>query len=314
MACPIPIRIINPHYKKIASLSDNPNELDSYSNREDFYLDVPCGVCYHCRKTYKTQWNLRLQHHFRYLSKEQQANSYFVTLTFSNEHLPNQCPSKADVAPLIRKFLERIRKKYKRSVVHWIVSEYGDVTHRYHLHGILFDVPFPIHELSTFWKYGYVSYRKLNAKRITYVTTYVNKQLKGLIEDKRYRQHVFCSPKIGLEFTKDSLNITYARQHDTIVPFIFHNRRPFAMPRYYRSKIFSEDELETLKNNYFHFLSEDVIPVGPYILGNTRYNDYTLYLNACARLRSFKNLQYRKNTLNSSIYEQSISQSDFAIT
>ena len=313
MSCPIPIRIINPHYKKIASLSDNPNELDSYSNREDFYLDVPCGKCYHCRKSYKTQWNLRLQHHYRYLTPAQKGNSYFITLTFSNEHLPNQCPTKEQIAPYVRKFLERVRKKYKKSVTHWIVSEYGDNTERYHLHGILFDCPFPIWQLQKFWKYGFVSYRILSQRRITYVTTYVNKQLKGLIELPNRKQHIFCSPKIGADFAKDPLNISYSRQHDTIVPFIYHNGRPFAMPRYYRGKIFTWEELENLKNNYFHFLSDDVIPPPPYYLGATRFTDYSLYQRACNELRIRFNQIYSKNQTKLKNYGEQFFKSDFAL-
>lgn len=310
MACPIPIRIINPRYKKIASLSDNPTELKSYEGRDDYYIDVPCGHCYHCKKSYKTQWNLRLQHHFKYLSKTQKDNSYFITLTFSDEYLPSTYPKKSDIAPLVRKFLERIRKKYKKSVTHWICSEYGDTTQRYHLHGILFDCPFPIYELSKYWKYGYTSSRKLSQRRITYVTTYVNKQLKGLVELPHLKQHIFTSPAIGKAFTQDPLNISYSRQHGTVVPFIFHNNRPFAMPRYYRKHMFTDDERENLTESYFHFLSDDVIPPPPYFIGVRKYTDYTLFLADAKRLKSYYNTIYKpfKSSFN---YGKSESKPDF---
>ena len=315
MSCPIPLRIINPKYKKIASLSDNDKqELSSYEGRDDYYIDVPCGKCYHCRKTYKTQWMLRLQHHYQYLSREQQNNSYFITLTFDDDYVPKSTPTKPLVAPLIRKFLEPIRKHFKRSVTHWIVSEYGSTTKRYHLHGILFDVPFPIWQLSDLWKYGYVSYRKLSSRRITYITTYITKLQKGLLERPNEKQDVFCSPGIGKAFTEDIVNYRYAYQHDTIVPFLYYNKRPFAMPRYYRGKMFDPDQLEDLKESYFHFLSDDVIPPPPYYLGNMRYYDYTVYRAACDRLRSYYNELYRKSKSNNKSlndYGKQQSQSDF---
>ena len=301
MSCPIPIRIINPHYRKIASLS--AIDVSQFEGRDDYYLDVPCGVCYHCRKSYKSQWNIRLQHHFKYLTKQQKQNSYFCTLTFDDEHLPT--PSDKDhTAPLVRKFLERIRKHCRKSVNHWIVSEYGDTTCRFHLHALLFDIPFPIHELQRYWKYGFVSYRRLTEKRITYVTSYVNKQIKGLIELPHLRQFVLTSPGIGKSYTNDPINILYARQHGSCVPFIYHSTKPVAMPRYYRHKIFTDDELEDIKESYFHFRSDDVIPDPPYILGTTNYIDYTDYLAACEQLRKQKNrIYYKYKTISN--YEQS---------
>ena len=286
MSCPIPIRIVNPRYKKIASLSDNEKiTLDSYSDREDFYIDVPCGRCYHCRKSYKTSWNLRLQHHYSYLTEEQKQRSYFITLTFSNEHLPSPTPKKVEISPLIRLFLERVRKRYKHSVTHWLVSEYGDTTQRYHLHGILFDCPFPPWDLEKYWKYGYVSCFRLTPRRITYITTYINKMQRGFFEDPDKHQHVFSSPGIGKSFTEDPLNISYSHQQDTPVPFIYHNARPFAMPRYYRGKMFTEDERENLTESYFHFRSEDVIPPPPYYLGRNKFYDYSLFLSECEKLK-----------------------------
>ena len=306
MSCPIPIRIINPRYKKIASLS--AIDISQFEGRDDYYLDVPCGVCYHCRKSYKSQWNIRLQHHFKYLTSSQRNNSYFVTLTFDDDHMPSST-NKETVAPIVRRFLERIRKHCKKSVTHWIVSEYGDTTGRFHLHGIFFDIPFPIHKLEYLWKQGFVTFTKLNQKRITYVTTYVNKQIKGLIELPHYRQFVFCSPGIGKDFCSDDINISYSRQHGSCVPFIFFNNRPFSMPRYYRNKIFTPEELEDIKESYFHFLSDDVIPPPPYILGTKKYTDYTEYLSACDSLRKLKNHLYYKRKFNSFDYEQSKSKS-----
>ncbi len=295
MSCPIPLRIINPKYKKIAN--DLNEDVSQYEGRDDYFIDVPCGKCYHCRKSTKTQWNLRLQHEYNYSSPATRANSWFVTLTFVDKYLPSKTPTKSYIASLIRKFLERVRKHYKISVRHWIVSEYGGQTERYHLHGILFNPPFPIHKLSSLWSYGYTSHRLLTPKRITYVTTYINKQIKGLLESPDKRQHVFCSPGIGKAFTEDPINIAYSFQRDTPVPFIYHNSRPFAMPRYYRGKFFDDFQREELTQKYFYFRDEALIPPPPYFIGTRQYTDYSLYKQDCEKLRSQFNELYKSKKI-----------------
>ena len=74
-------------------------------------------------------WNVRLHEEIRHSN-----NGVFVTLTLSNEsyaelskdfkiegyELDNEIITKA-----VRRFLERWRKKYKKSVKHWLITELG---------------------------------------------------------------------------------------------------------------------------------------------------------------------------------------------
>lgn len=289
MACPIPIRIINPHYRKIAEQLQEP--IDNYSDRFDFYIDVPCGRCVNCRRSYKNSWRIRLLHEYQYLSPSDRNNCYFVTLTFNDDYLPS---SKEEAAKLIRKFLERVRKKYKVSVRHWFVSEFGSRTERLHFHGILFNPPFPEWELPTLWNYGFTDSKLLNARRINYVTTYINKLLSSDIEEPDKRQWIFCSPGLGKAYTLDP-KVRLFSHHDGIPsPFGYINGSPFALPRYYRHYLFDDDEREDLAMKYFNNYSEDVIPDPPYYIGTRRFDDYTLYLAAAAALRAkFQTLYYK---------------------
>lgn len=281
MSCPIPIRIINPHYKKWAN--ELGEDVFNFEDRSDFYLDVPCGKCYQCVKRYKSQWSFRLNQHYRYLSSEAKRNSFFITLTFEDAYLPS---TKEESAVLVRKFLERVRKKHKRSVTHFIVSEHGKTTHRYHFHGILFDCPFDIRDLSKFWKYGFTSSAPLTPRRITYVTTYINKQMQGLILKPEDKQHLFVSPGIGKAFADDNRNINVAHPFELhFNPIAYNGSVPFALPRYLRQKLFSWSELEVMKMAYYDNLSEDVIPPGPYFIGKRRFDDYTIYLSECQKLK-----------------------------
>lgn len=291
MACILPQRIINPHYKKLSD--ESGVRLSFFENNDDYYLDVPCGKCYHCIKSYKHQWNFRLQTHYSYLSQEAQRNSYFVTLTYDENNLPKH--SRSAISRTIRLFLERVRKLTKKSVTHWFVTEFGERTHRLHLHGILFDVPFPIYKLGLLWKYGFVSYRPLNEKRITYVTTYITKMDKDIIQLPENKQYVFTSPAIGKSYLSDPKNIAISHVNGRPNPFGYFNNRPIALPRYLRKFLFSQEELDILKRSYFYFLSEDVIPDGPYYIANRLYTDYTDFKQDSDSLRNIYNSLYKFN-------------------
>ena len=93
-------------------------------------------------------------------------NGKFVTLTFSEESLVELGEDKSintlngynldnEIATLaVRRFLERWRKKYKKSVKHWFVTELGhNGTERIHLHGIIFTKENK-ETIESIWKYG----------------------------------------------------------------------------------------------------------------------------------------------------------------
>ena len=84
----------------------------------------------------------------------------FITLTFSNQELEKLTKetgikeSNAVATIAVRRFLERWRKKYKKSVKHWLVTELGrKFTERIHLHGILFTNE-DDKTIEKLWKYG----------------------------------------------------------------------------------------------------------------------------------------------------------------
>ena len=93
-------------------------------------------------------------------------NGKFVTLTFSEESLVELGEDKNintlngynldnGIATLaVKRFLGRWRKKYKKSVKHWLVTELGGkYTERIHLHGIIFTDENE-ETIGKIWKYG----------------------------------------------------------------------------------------------------------------------------------------------------------------
>ena len=105
---------------------------------EAFY--VPCGKCIGCRLDYSKQWGARIihEHLMTYSPETRLTTSSFLTLTYNNEHLPNNGNLQLDH---ITKFLKRLRKNispYK----YFQCGEYGSNTGRAHHHAAILGINF----------------------------------------------------------------------------------------------------------------------------------------------------------------------------
>ena len=117
--CLYPRLIPNPKYKTSKKRGYyKPSLHDARLN----YVPVACGKCYECRKKKAREWRIRLAEEIRH------NKSYFVTLTIDDDNLEmlkNELKIKSvkgnenNIATLaLRKFLERCRKKTKKSLRH----------------------------------------------------------------------------------------------------------------------------------------------------------------------------------------------------
>ena len=114
--------------------------IPNYEDERVLYVPVGCGKCIECRNQKKRNWQIRLHEEIK-----EDLTGKFVTLTFSEEELNKLCnetnttESNAVATIAVRRFLERWRKEFKKSVKHWLITELGhENTERIHLHGILF--------------------------------------------------------------------------------------------------------------------------------------------------------------------------------
>ena len=176
-------------------------------------LVVPagCGKCMECKKKKSREWQVRLQEEIR-----QRKNGKFVTLTFSNESIKEIAENiKLDGYELdneiatvaTRRFLERWRKKYKKSVKHWLVTELGgNGTENIHLHGIIWTDE-TAETISKIWKYGFTWVGDKNnggyvsEKTINYITKYVTKTD---LKHSEYNSKILCSSGIGKNYIERS--------------------------------------------------------------------------------------------------------------
>jgi hypothetical protein len=227
-------------------------------------VPIGCQKCIECKKQKARDWQVRLKEEIR-----ESKNGKFVTLTFSNEsikELEKETTQKGydkdnEIATIaIRRYLERWRKKYKKSIRHWLVTEIGqNGTENIHMHGIIWTDE-KNEEISKIWKYGGITIGKrlyingkainnntegyVNDKTITYISKYM---FKTDIKHKEYSAKILNSPGIGGGYEKrmDAKKNKY-REGETKETYTGRNGQEQKLPIYYRNKIYTEEEKEKL--------------------------------------------------------------------
>lgn len=271
--CLSPIEIVNPHYKKIAQI----DHFAEFGKRIDYKFEVPCGRCYLCRKRYSAQWRFRLRNEFQY-GNHDIAKCWFITLTIApiyyHEALIN-------ASKFVRTFLEKYRyltrknfgRKNEHSVFHWIVSERGEKKGRLHFHGLLFDCKLSRRDIEKCWPFGFVAFKRMTLRRCCYVTKYITKyNTPSACEASRNHQpRVWCSAGIGKCWITDQRK-QWHTQKGLLIPFIVDNGQQYAMPRYYKGKIFNEEQKQILYDQWVSQLQ--FAPEPPYCIGKLQFFSY----------------------------------------
>ena len=227
----------------------NGGVIPAVSDQRVLMVPVGCGKCIECRRQKARQWQVRLQEDIR-----KNKNAKFVTLTFSDEELNkleneikglkgyNRDNEVCRIA--VRRYTERWRKKYKRTIRHWLVTELGSTnTERVHLHGIVWTKE--TEDIAKIWKYGGVYIGEyVNEKTINYIVKYINKVDK---HHKEYTSKMFVSQGIGREYLnrRDSERNKY-KKGETIETYKTRQGTELALPVYYRNHIYNENEREKL--------------------------------------------------------------------
>lgn len=259
--CLYPRLIPNPKYKPNAK---NGGRVPAINDERVLRVPVGCGNCMECRKQKARGWQLRMLEDLKH-----NTNGKFITLTYSNESIkeleqeirrkikiPNAAPDGYDMQNQIatigvRRFLERWRKQYKKSVRHWLVTELGhEGTENIHLHGILW-TGLSYQSIRDQWAYGYIWPRPekekityVSEKTVNYIIKYITKK-----DDihKTYNGIILTSAGIGKGYT-DHGNAQHNQYNanETNECYRTSTGHKIAMPTYWRNKIYSEEERERL--------------------------------------------------------------------
>lgn len=200
-------------------------------------------------------------------NKFYKENSYFMTLTYDNLHLP-LCQSICKRH--LQLFFKRIRKNWKlKNLKYYAVGEYGGKHGRPHYHIIFLGLPFHYIQKSAYylktlkkgginfelpeWDKGICNIQSLCPQNVKYTTGYIMKKLK---KDMDIYQDLGVCPPFSL--ISKGVGKTYITnldkevKKDDISYYISKGTQKEYLNRYYREKL----ELEPLN---IHYTNTDMI-------------------------------------------------------
>lgn len=244
--CLNPSTVLNPRYKKMLAneFANYTRDVVGYDNciflsnvgfvPPDYYIDIPCGTCYHCLKNKRNYWISRLL-----VEMDQHKESTFITLTLDDFYLEK---FKGDYKTPIKLYIDRLRKALGFRPRYWIVSELGDeekYSGRLHYHGIFFGtsketLSFALQRMK--WTYGISYFGYVHTKTAYYLTKYLVKQQPK--ED--YKPFILCSKGIGSAYVSQS-NLNKILNGFDMKLFIEVHGRRFPIAPYFKNKFFNDD-------------------------------------------------------------------------
>lgn len=281
MTCFRPRYVVNPRFrggKSRASYWIN-RTFHARDFEVNYYLPIPCGRCFLCRKKRANSWRIRLVEECKSVPTFTHAGVtkyrvIFVCFTFSDDCLPAD-ESRSNIASFVRRWRDLWRKKFGRSPRYFAVTDKGSQFGRLHLHFLIFN-PFDykkqralsISYLSSFnflWKYGFAREPSWleGMQGISYVSGYMTsanlekdaiKHGKSICKEAlEYFPLVFVSNGLGSAF-KGSKNVVYDSLNDCYL-YEF-NGYYYGLPTYYRNAIV-DDETRWHQNLLYKYLQDD---------------------------------------------------------
>lgn len=296
--------------KCLSPIAINSEEYDIEGNGKIY---LPCGKCEACRNSDAVSWRIRLKEEFY-----NAVNAYFVTLTYNDSKLPYTLLSGDDSPKYpvpfvcksdVQKFLKRFRKKfewyYKKKDIklsYFLVSEYGPTTFRPHYHAIFFNLPVLSHiqevqdskitqAIYDIWSNGFVKVDVCNENRIAYCTKYMSCQT--VIPDYFIKPFRLISKGIGISYLNKSERIVWHRKY--LNNFYPDGSYKLRLPRYYKDKIFTDDEKDILKQLGFLRYYEDYHYKKELRKDKKALKDYFQRIERYKRNYKVKNLKGRKD-------------------
>lgn len=236
--------------------------------RDGQYMEFPCGSCFACLSRRVSQWSFRLR------QEEKSAHSaLFVTLTYDDIHLPySSYPTLHK--PDLQSFLKRLRqyeirkRKNNHKVVYYACGEYGDESQRPHYHLILFNASYD--GVVDSWKdssgyaMGHVKFGDVSAQSIGYVCGYVNKGriIPAFDGDDRVKEFSLMSKGIGKGYVTPEI-VAWHNSDARNRFYVSHNDEKTSMPRYFKSRLFSEDVLKDVQSHLREVMDLELLELEP---------------------------------------------------
>lgn len=198
------------------------------------YLQVPCGKCHECRARRSAAWAFRLEQEDRV-----HLESHFVTLTYSDDNLSGSDDGLPTLVKSdLQKFFKRLRKNSQKKIKYYACGEYGTSTLRPHYHAIIFGAGAT--DIDRAWgDIGNIHYGDISKASIRYVTNYLCKSVDSDIGD-RCPEFALMSKGLGSSYISSAI----IHWHESNLANYVVNAGGIrqALPRYYKEKIFDENQ------------------------------------------------------------------------
>lgn len=236
-------RIVFPS-RKVVKPSD---AIVDWSEEDVSDMALPCTHCAGCKLEYARQWSLKCMHEASFHS-----NNCFITLTYSDQYLPNYGSlDKSHFPKFIKALRERLRRVGLPNIKFFHCGEYGDKLGRPHYHALIFGYDFPdkvfrssrrgndYYEspmLNELWGKGKCIIGNVTLQSAGYVARYAVKKRYGHTAKnyygKKVPEYAYGSNGIGRRWIEQNWREVYA--YDRIV-MLNHKNKPVIHkpPRYY---------------------------------------------------------------------------------
>ncbi len=239
---------------------------------------VPCGKCPACLRRRQSGWIFRLKE-----EQQQSKTSAFLTLTYDDQNIhtsENGLPTlnRRDHQLFMKRARKELNKIYWRTIMpntklrYYACGEYGNRTRRPHMHSILFNAPQEWLDapeaITGLWQKGHVRVDKCTDATIAYVTKYMSKtaytdpftdiickQTGEITTDDREKEFSLMSKGLGATWLTDKKVEYYSEK---LIPYIIdEGGRKITMPRYFRDKIYTDDDKRIINDKTLRHIEEN---------------------------------------------------------
>lgn len=230
-------------------------------------MTVSCGRCSGCKAQRAKEWAARCVH-----EASLYEDNCFITLTYDNEHLPQNGTL---IKHHFQDFMKRLRKSVQpKKIRYYQCGEYGEKLGRPHYHALIFNHDFPDKEffqehnetklfisraLTKLWGKGHASVGTVTIESAGYVARYTMKKMNG---EKSYHHYMRLNettgelhellPEYNAMSLKPGIGAEWFKQYkDDVFPddFIVINGKKVKTPQYYMTLLERVDpqEYENIK-------------------------------------------------------------------
>lgn len=215
------------------------SELKCYAPKKINGIIVPCGHCYACALKKSNDWQIRLKEEYETCGRR----AVFVTLTYDDEHVNIKNGIRVLNKKDVQLFHKRLRHLLPEKLNYFLVSEYGPTTFRPHYHGIYFNVTmYDYEKFVSSWQHGFITMSPVTSGRIGYVAKYsllpMNLPEEYLKDD--VKPFMLVSKGMGIRYLENSRVIDMHKFNKQL--FYLDNGYKKSLPRYYRDKIFDDEQ------------------------------------------------------------------------